>query len=179
VDRASNTRPEGEGPAAQCSSKHRSAWGLVLVAFCLTVLMSGFATPLGDYRRSLWPWNRAWFMFSWNPGTLSELKLVGRLQDGHESELDMKRWFRYEAGANSPRFNEIGRDPDALRRLVHYVCRRHDEAAGDDFKLVAVTVSEVTWPQERGRRRLYEDLAEYERTGTIYLLDEPCPPGAP
>ena len=160
---------------APCGSRHRWIARGLLAVVASTVIVSGFAWALGHWEWSVWPWNRAWFMFSSNDGRHYALTFFGRLQDGRVVPVDMRRWFRVQPGCESLRSNYLPRSAGALRALAHYICRRSNEAPDAGSRMERITVVDLSWPQERGRRRRSAEVPLAEMAASMYLDDAPCP----
>lgn len=138
-------------------------------------MVSGFAWPLGVAGWSTWPWSSAWFMFSSSDGRVYHLEVSGTLADGRPVAIDMRRWFRFPAAFESPRYNEIARTPENIGALARYVCRRYNADAAPGARLVHVSVVDATWPQRRGARVDAAHVAPGARQLTTYLHDGLCP----
>ncbi len=162
-----------------CSSAHRWLLGVLLAAVASTALVSGFAWPLGRWDWSLWPWNRAWFMFSSNDGRHYDLAFFGHLEDGQVVRVDMRRWFGVQQMFASFRYNHLPRTEGALRAVAEYVCRRYNGALGTGPRMVQISVVDYSWPQERGQRQPLAEIPLAAVSAWAYLRGEPCPGEGP
>ena len=157
-----------------CASRHRRLSGLLLAVVGSTALVSGFAWPLGRWDWSLWPWNRAWYMFSANDGRHYALAFFGHLEDGQVVRVDMRRWFHVQPGFESFRYNYLPRADGALRAVAGYVCRRYNEALGAGPRMVRISVVDYSWPQKRGQRGRLAEVPLTAISAWAYLGGEAC-----
>lgn len=163
-----------------CSSAHRFCCRAILAVLSIVVIMSGFAWPLSQKREvweALWPWSRAWGMFSWNDGRFYQLQVKGILKDGRAVPVDLSRWFTYPVAFETSRSNEFRRTADNIQALARYVCRRHNEEAVPGERMVQITITDLSWPQERGRRPHPYEVSAPRLFLRTYLEAAPCEPG--
>jgi hypothetical protein len=140
------------GAASQCGPTHRLLSCLLVFALAAVVLGGGFIAALGYHHRSPWPWNRGWYMFSWDTPVLSRLVATGITESGREVPVELDRWFAYRAAFAARRCDEIRRTPAALAALAAYACRMANRAAAPGDRLLSVTLLDASWHRERGRR---------------------------
>jgi hypothetical protein len=167
-----------EPRSTQSTARTRRAWPAAILAAIAagTVLWSGFACAAGRWDLSLWPWNRGWYMFSRDDGRAYHLEITGRLEDGSTTALDLGRWFRREAAFDSSRGNEVDRSPASLHALAMYTARRHNATAPPGRRVVAVTVNDLSWPRQPGRRERFADVPRSRLLTRTHFRDVKVPP---
>ena len=143
---------------------------LALLAYAVTVTVSGLAWPLGDSARSLWPFNRQWFMFHTEGGRFYHLRVDALRDDGTREEADLSRWFHWPASEATLRYDEIARTPESVRALARYLCAKNP-------RWVAVSVVDTDWPLRPGERVPFDAVPLRERHTTDHLRGERCPRG--
>lgn len=153
----------------------RRAGAAILLAYAAAVVFSGFAWPLNHGNLSLWPFNRAWWMFHREDGNYYLLRFAVLYADGRRDEADFDPWFTWPASAASRRYHELSRDPATLRAFVRYACARHNRTAPPRDRWTAVSVSDTVYRQTRGRRVPFRQVPWPEQRVNEILHDEPCP----
>lgn len=156
--------------------RHQLAGRALLALFVVAVVGSGLAWPLDHGGLALWPFNRGWWMFHREDGRYYHLRFAVMLPDGSRDEADIDRWFTYPASESTRRYDEVSRDPATLRALVRYLCARHNRDAPPARRWVAVTVTDTSWPQTRGRRVPLAATPWPDQRVVEHLHDEPCAP---
>ena len=163
-----------------CSPTHRFRCKVVLATLSTVVLISGFSWSLSDVkmRWGFWPlpWS-TWAMFTWDNDLFSQLVVEGVLEDGRKVPVEMRRWFKYPVSFHQLRYNEISRYPYSIRRLARYVCHRYNEEAPLGQRIVRITISDVSWPREKGRRPLLEEVPDSKKVIHVYADATPCQSG--
>jgi hypothetical protein len=159
------------------SRAHRILCAGVILPLVLTLLWSGMACALGRSWWSLWPWNRAWFVFSDDEGYLYHLEASGRLEDQSETGIDLTRWFRYPVASGLLRPSRVPRDRDAMEALARYLCRKHNETAEKGLRMTHVSIREVSWRQEAGKRPRLEEVRDSRKRTWFHAQKTPCGPG--
>jgi hypothetical protein len=161
------------------SRTRRIVGTLLLVAYAATVVVSGFAWPLGRGDLSAWPFNRSWWMFHHESGNFYHLRFYAVTPDGRRNEVSLDDHFRWPASQSTRRYDEIARDPASLRSLVLWACQNHNRTAAPNDRWRTLLVIDAVWRQTPGVRRPYRDVPDAERRETVLLNDEPCPGEAP
>jgi hypothetical protein len=149
--------------------------GLALLGvYVAVVAMSGFAWPLGRGHLSVFPFNRGWWMFHREDGYLYHLRFSAVRADGRLDEVDMERWFRWQASPRTRRYDETTRDRAPLRRLVAWICNAHNRESVGSNRWQAITVTDTVWFQTRGKRVSYAETPSDKLRVTTLLDTEPC-----
>lgn len=138
----------------------------VLALLVACVVYSGFAWPLA-YGRGLWPWNRGWFMFSSESGWDFHLLAEGERLDGGFGPIDVSGLFRVAVG-DGDRFQETPRYVASMKAMAEYLCGK--------FPLRNVSLTDITWRREPGRRVAYTEVPEAKRTVKKWVEKQPCQP---
>ncbi len=148
---------------------------LLLSALAGVVLWSGAACLLEKYERSLWPWHKAWYMFSWSDGYLHKLEVVGELKDSSSIKIDLDRWFQFPVAFDTRRSDEIPWTYDNFRALSLFAARRHNESASAGQQVVRISLNDVAWKCEPGTRQSYAETPEPRKIRRKLVDRLPCP----
>jgi hypothetical protein len=163
-------------PSENKNTHSRTRLGAVLLGvYLVCVVPSGFAWPLGYGQYALWPFCRAWWMFSRDDGKYYHLRFAVKFADGRRDEADPDRWFVYPASESTRRYDELGRGAPTLRKLVRYLCTQHNTRAAVSERWTAITVTDTSWAQTVGRRVSYRETPFVDLHVNDLLVDEPCP----
>ncbi len=166
--------PRAPMTAVDTPWRRRAGAGL-LALYAAAVLFSGFAWPLGHGDRALWPFNRAWWMFHREDGYYYLLRFAVLYDDGRRDEADLDPWFTWPASSSTRRYTELSRDPATLRAFVRYLCLRHNRDARPADHWRAISISDTSYRQTRGRRVPFRQVPWPEQRVNEILHDEPCP----
>lgn len=143
-----------------CQLAHRQRSKIILAAYLVTVIFSGFAYPLGHFDWAIWPWRNTWFMFSYSAQHLVKMEAYGKLEDGRQVQINLDKWFRYPVAFETARYNEMPRLEKSMKRQAQYVCEQYNHEAPVGQRAVYLTYWDVRWvswvPQTKTRRTLQE-----------------------
>lgn len=137
----------------------------VLVAVLVVIVYSGFAYPL-NYGRGFWPWNRQWFMFSYDTGTDFLIKAESEDADGKPVTLDLSPYFRVEIGREGDRFQEGPRDVENMLRLAGYLCTK--------FSVPWVSINEYYWTRPVVGRIKFHEVPADKISSYTWVNRRPC-----
>lgn len=151
----------------------------MLTLLAAAVLWSGTVCALDHYAWSLWPWNRAWYMFAWNDGHLHHIEVTGELEDASKVTIDVARWFKYPVASDTLRTDQVTADYPTWCRLARYLARKHNAEAAPGRRVVRVTISDVSWKQEVSRRLRFEDVPASRKRAWKLVDRLECPAGEP
>ena len=153
----------------------RLAGAALLAGYAAAVGASALAGPLGVGGAAVWPFNRAWWVFSAESGRAHRLRVIARFDDGRRDEVDLAPWFAWPASRRTLRYDELPRDEGTLRALAAWACARHNREAPAAERWSALSVSDTSWPHARGAWRTLAEAPYAERREVDVLFDEPCP----
>ncbi len=152
----------------------RALSAALLALFVAAVAVSARAGPLGRGGNAVWPFNRSWWMFHQESGRYVHLRLVALFTDGRRDEVSLDRWFTFPASRATRRYDELPRDRDTMTALLRWACAKHNREAPAADRWRALSVSDTSWPQTRGRRVPFESVPYASRRETDIVFEEPC-----
>jgi hypothetical protein len=164
-----SAEPDRQRPGSQLGFRG-AALPIAAAVAGLTLAWSAAACMAGRWDLSVWPWNRAWYMFSYSDNYLHKILAVGETDRGGQIEIDPARWFRYPVAFDTCRADEVPRQYPVLRALALHLARRHNEESPPDSQVVRVSLVDVAWPAEAGRRVRFADSPPSRRR-TWKLVD--------
>ncbi len=150
-----------------CSWDHRRRCKIILVAYLVSILVSGLALPLKHYNWAIWPWKNTWFIFSFASNVLTKIEVYGQLEYGKEIQIDMKKWFAAPVGFETARYNEIPYQYFYIKKLADYVCQQYNEEAVAGQRLNRVSVWIAVWNQWSNGRKTRVALPEAQKKGVV------------
>jgi hypothetical protein len=136
----------------------------LLIVYALAVVYSGFAYPL-NYGRGFWPFNRDWFMFSYESGYDYELQALGETDQGLVA-MDITPYFQISVASRGNRFQEVPRDVNTMRRLAQYLCGK--------FHVKSMTINEFTWRRPAGRRYTRQEVEPAKVSSSLWVSGYKC-----
>ena len=151
-------------------------WLAVLCLFSGSILWTAFTANFGYVNLSLWPWNKAWYVFSRAHSKNYQIQVWGIFENGENRQVDMTRWFKYPVGGTSRRFNEMRRDKPTMTRLANFVCAKiNDEGEATSEKIEKIAVLDALWLKDHHARVAIKTLKNGEISYYYYVRNHPCP----
>jgi hypothetical protein len=135
------------------------------VSLLICIVYSGFAYPL-HYGSGFWPFNRDWFMFSYDTGYDYFLQAEAETKAGAPMILDVSPHFGFAIGSASNRFQEVPRDFKNMKRLAEFLCA--------NYPIQTISLIDYSWQRPIGRRLELKEIAPAQLSKTTWVERFQC-----
>ena len=145
--------------------RRQLASNTLLVGLLTCIVYSGFAYPL-HYGSGFWPFNRDWFMFSYDTGYDYFLQAEAISKEGTPMVLDVSPHFGFTIGSEGSRFQEVPRDFKTMKKLAEFLCA--------NYPIQSVSLIDYSWQRPIGRRLALKDVAAAQLSKTTWVERFQC-----